>query len=171
MRFLFCIFDLKVSEAASIGSLVFNANSTSSPLVIKAEDADSELNALLNYDIVEELPRKFFHIDSSTGAIRTVMLLDHETIPEFQFHVKVSDLGKPKLSSESTAKVIITVSDVNDCPPKFQQSDYNATVLLPTWKNVAVVKLEAYDPDSMNALTNQPSLRYFILLLCHSLVY
>ena len=152
----------KVSEAASIGSLVFNANSTSSPLVIKADDADSELNALLSYDIVEELPRKFFHIDSSTGAIRTVMLLDHETIPEFQFHVKVSDLGKPKLSSESTAEVIIGVIDVNDCPPKFVQNEYNATVLLPTWKNVAVLKLEAFDPDTTNALAGQPSLRYVL---------
>ena len=138
---------------------MFSANSTSSPLVIKAEDADSELNALLNYDIVEDLPRKFFHIDSSTGAIRTVMLLDHETIPRFQFHVKVSDLGKPKLSSETTAKVVISVSDVNDCSPKFLQNDYNATVLLPTWKNVAVIKLEAFDPDTTTTLSSQPSLR------------
>jgi protocadherin Fat 1/2/3 len=87
------------------------------------------------------------------------MLLDHETIPKFQFHVKVSDLGKPKLSSESTAKVIITVTDINDCPPKFLQPDYNVTVLLPTWKNVAVLKLEALDPDTTNALYGQPSLR------------
>lgn len=148
-----------MSESATIGSLVINANITSTALVIKAEDTDSELNAVLNYDIVEDLPRKFFHIDSNTGAIRTVMLLDHETIPEFQFHVKVSDSGKPRLSSESTAKVIISVSDVNDCPPKFPQTEYNATVLLPTWKNVAVLKLEAFDPDSTNTLSSQTSLR------------
>lgn len=140
----------EVSEGATIGSLVY-ANS-SSPLVIKAEDADSELNALLNYDIVEELPRKFFHIDSSTGAIRTVMLLDHETIPEFEFHVKVSDLGKPKLSSETTAKVMITVTDINDCPPKFLQNDYSATVLLPTYKNVAVLRVQAVDPDTSEGI-------------------
>ncbi|XP_011501552.1 PREDICTED: fat-like cadherin-related tumor suppressor homolog [Ceratosolen solmsi marchali] len=162
-RFIQAVYVGQVSEAANIGSLVFSSNSTNSPLVIKAEDADSELNALLNYDIVEELPRKYFHIDSSTGAIRTVMLLDHETIPKFQFHVKVSDLGKPKLSSESTAKVIITVTDINDCSPKFQQSDYNVTVLLPTWKNVAVLKLEAVDLDTTNALTAQPSLRYDLI--------
>ncbi|XP_023314181.1 fat-like cadherin-related tumor suppressor homolog isoform X1 [Trichogramma pretiosum] len=162
-RFLQAIYTGQISEAASIGSLVFSSNSTSSPLVIKAEDADSELNALLNYDIVEELPRKFFHIDSSTGAIRTVMLLDHETIPSFEFHVKVSDLGKPRLSSETTAKVLIAVTDVNDCPPKFRQSEYNATVLVPTWRNVAVVKLEAFDPDTTNALPGQTSLRYDII--------
>ncbi|XP_053598514.1 fat-like cadherin-related tumor suppressor homolog isoform X2 [Microplitis demolitor] len=145
-KFLQAIYEGQISEGASIGSLVLT--NSSSPLVIKAEDADSELNALLSYDIVEDLPRKFFHIDSSTGAIRTVMVLDHETIAKFEFHVKVSDLGKPKLSSETTAKVMITVTDVNDCPPKFTKNHYNATLLLPTYKNVAVVRVEAIDPDS-----------------------
>ena len=59
------------------------------PLVIKAYDADSGLNALLHYDIVEIIPRRYFHIDSTTGAIKTVMLLDHEKIAVFNFHVKV----------------------------------------------------------------------------------
>lgn len=60
------------------------------PLVIKAFDVDAGLNSLLHYDIVETMPRRYFHIDSTTGAIKTVMLLDHEKIPEFTFHVKVS---------------------------------------------------------------------------------
>lgn len=149
-RFLQATYSGEISEGASIGSLVLT--NTSTPLVIKAEDADSELNALLNYDIVEDLPRKYFHIDSSTGAIRTVMVLDHESIPKFSFHVKVSDLGKPKLLSETTAKVMIVVTDVNDCPPKFLENDYNTTLLLPTYKNVAVVKVGAVDPDSSEGI-------------------
>lgn len=89
----------EVSESVPIGSLVLSVasfeNTTSlpnitSPLVIKARDIDSGLNALLHYDIVELLPRRFFHIDSTTGAIKTVMYLDHEKIPFFHFHVKVS---------------------------------------------------------------------------------
>ncbi|XP_076767085.1 FAT atypical cadherin kugelei isoform X6 [Xylocopa sonorina] len=156
-KFLQATYSGEISEGASIGSLVLTNNST--PLVIKAEDADSELNALLNYDIVEDLPRKYFHIDSSTGAIRTVMVLDHESIRKFTFHVKVSDLGKPKLSSESTAKVMILVTDVNDCPPKFLENDYNTTVLLPTYKNVAVVRVSAVDPDSSEGV----ALRYDII--------
>ncbi|XP_076387964.1 FAT atypical cadherin kugelei isoform X3 [Megachile rotundata] len=156
-KFLQATYTGEISEGASIGSLVLT--NTSSPLVIKAEDADSELNALLNYDIVEDLPRKYFHIDSSTGAIRTVMVLDHESIPKFTFHVKVSDLGKPKLSSETTAKVMIVVTDVNDCPPKFLENDYNTTLLLPTYKNVAVVRVNAVDPDSSEGI----ALRYDII--------
>lgn len=60
------------------------------PLVIKAFDNDAGLNSHLHYDIVETMPRRFFHIDSTTGAIKTVMLLDHEKIPLFTFHVKVT---------------------------------------------------------------------------------
>lgn len=52
-------------ENAAVGSLVLTNLST--PLVIKATDKDSDLNALLHYDIVESLPRKYFHIDSNTG--------------------------------------------------------------------------------------------------------
>ncbi|XP_066592660.1 fat-like cadherin-related tumor suppressor homolog isoform X2 [Prorops nasuta] len=156
-RFLQATYTGMISEGATVGSLVLTNGST--PLVIKAEDADSELNALLDYEIVEDLPRKFFHIDSNTGAIRTVMALDHETIPQFFFHVRVSDLGKPKLSSETTAKVIINVTDVNDCPPKFLKSHYNATVLLPTYKDVTVVNITAVDPDSSEG----ESLRYDII--------
>lgn len=59
------------------------------PLVIKAYDNDAGLNSRLHYDIVETMPRRYFHIDSTTGAIKSVMLLDHEKIPFFTFHVKV----------------------------------------------------------------------------------
>lgn len=94
-----------------------------------------------------------------SGAIRTVTNLDHETIPEFHFHVKVSDLGKPRLLSETTAKVEITVTDINDSPPHFTQSEYNTTLLLPTYQNVAVIQINATDPDSPET-TN---LRYDII--------
>lgn len=57
-------------------------------------------------------------------------------------------MGKPRLSSETTAKVQITVTDVNDCPPVFTQKEYNATLLLPTYQNVAVIQVNASDPDS-----------------------
>ncbi|XP_062556294.1 fat-like cadherin-related tumor suppressor homolog isoform X3 [Armigeres subalbatus] len=162
----------EVSEAAPIGSLVLtlsdgpaNASQTvglvnaSLPLVIKAKDADSGLNSLLHYDILEMLPRRYFHIDSSTGAIKTIMQLDHEKIPSFSFHVKVTDLGKPRLTSETTAEVRITVNDVNDCAPTFSQKEYNVTLLLPTYENVAVIQVNATDQDS----SENSTLRYDII--------
>ncbi|XP_015840548.1 fat-like cadherin-related tumor suppressor homolog isoform X7 [Tribolium castaneum] len=145
-RFLQANYSGTISEAAPISSLILT--NTSEPLVIKAFDADSEMNALLHYDIIDILPRRYFQIDSTTGAIRTIRLLDHETYDKFTFHVQVSDLGNPKLTSETTARVDIVVTDVNDCPPKFSQSVYNVTLLLPTYKNVAVIQVNATDPDS-----------------------
>lgn len=153
-----------VSEAAPIGSLILaveNGSESSQPLVIKATDADSGVNALLHFEIVEQMPRRFFHIDSTTGAIRTVTVLDHEKIPAFDFHVTVSDLGKPHLTSETTAKIKIVVTDVNDSSPKFSQQEYNATLILPTYKNIAVAQLNATDPDTNMAQTT--NLRYDII--------
>lgn len=120
---------------------------------------DSEVNALLHYHIVEPLASQYFHIDASTGAIRTMRLLDHETHSSFSFHVQVSDLGTPRLSSETTAKVNIAVNDINDCPPQFTSSVYNVTLLLPTYKNVAVIQVNASDPDT----SETSSLRYDII--------
>lgn len=132
---------------------------TSEPLVIKAKDDDSEVNALLHYEIVEMLPKQYFNIDTSTGAIRTTRLLDYELHSKFTFHVQVSDLGNPKLSSDTTARIDIFVTDINDCPPRFSSPTYNVTLLLPTYKNVAVIQLNASDPDSKEITT----LRYDII--------
>lgn len=60
---------------------------------------------------------------------------------------QVSDLGKPRLSSEIAAKVQITVVNINDCPPIFSQSEYNVTLLLPTYQNIAIVQVNATDRD------------------------
>lgn len=117
---------------------------------------------MLHYDIVETMPRRYFHIDSTTGAIKTVMVLDHEQMPVFTFHVKVSDLGKPRLSSESLALVQIRVTDVNDCAPQFSQPEYNVTLLLPTYADVAVLQVNASDPDTGTGGTDT-SLRYDII--------
>lgn len=75
------------------------------------------------------------------GAIRTVMSLDYETMPVIKFGVRVTDLGNPRLSSDITARVTISILDVNDCPPVFTHSEYNASVLLPTYKNVAIAQV------------------------------
>lgn len=93
-KYLNCLFPLSTEyvcvHLSSLPLFLFFFYITCSmPLVIKAFDVDSGLNSLLHYDIVETMPRRYFHIDSTTGAIKTVMLLDHEKIPVFNFHVKV----------------------------------------------------------------------------------
>ncbi|KAG5872822.1 hypothetical protein JTB14_018053 [Gonioctena quinquepunctata] len=146
-----------ISESSPKKSLVLT--NSSEPLVLRVFDADSGRNALLHYDIVEVHPKEYFEIDSHTGAIKSTRLLDHETLNSFLFHVEVSDLGKPRLFSGTTAEVNITVTDVNDCPPVFSKSSYNVTLLLPSYKNIAVVQPTANDLDS----SGSGALRYDII--------
>lgn len=56
-------------------------------------------------------------------------------------------MGKPRLSSETSAKVQIRIINVNDCPPIFSQSEYNVSLLLPTYQNVVVLQVNATDRD------------------------
>ncbi|XP_058884470.1 protocadherin Fat 3-like isoform X3 [Acipenser ruthenus] len=134
-----------ISEAAPINSVVLSTND--SPLVIRAADADKNQNALLVYEIVEDTAKMFFTVDSSTGSVRTIANLDHETFSSFHFHVHVKDSGKPQLTAESPTEVTIQVLDINDSPPKFSQDVYETMLLLPTYKGVEVLKVSATDPD------------------------
>ncbi|XP_071074415.1 protocadherin Fat 3 isoform X1 [Dasypus novemcinctus] len=144
--FLFSQYSGSLSEAAPINSLV--RSSDNSPLVIRATDADSSRNALLVYQIVESVAKKFFTVDSSTGALRTIASLDHETVARFHFHVHVRDSGSPQLTAESPVEVSIEVTDVNDNPPVFTQPVFETVLLLPTYVGVEVLKVSAMDPDS-----------------------
>ncbi|XP_010225690.1 PREDICTED: protocadherin Fat 3-like, partial [Tinamus guttatus] len=144
--FLFSQYSGSISEAAPVNSIVRSASN--SPLVIRATDADSNQNALLVYQIVESTAKKYFTVDSSTGAIRTIANLDHETIAHFHFHVHVRDSGNPQLTAESPVEVTIEVTDVNDNPPVFSQPIFETVLLLPTYAGVEVLKVKATDPDS-----------------------
>nr|KAF6460308.1 FAT atypical cadherin 1 [Molossus molossus] len=135
-----------ISESASINSVVLTDKNV--PLVIRATDADRESNALLVYHIVEPSVHKYFAIDSSTGAIHTVLSLDYEERSTFHFTVQVHDMGTPRLFAEYAANVTIHVIDINDCPPVFSQSLYEASLLLPTYKGVKVITVNATDADS-----------------------
>ncbi|XP_015197069.2 protocadherin Fat 3 isoform X3 [Lepisosteus oculatus] len=134
-----------ISEAVPINSIVLCSDN--SPLVIKATDADKNQNALLVYQIVEDTAKMFFTVDSSTGSIRTIANLDHETFARFHFHVHVRDSGKPQLTAESPTEVTIQVIDTNDSPPKFSQDVYETILLLPTYIGVEVLRVSATDPD------------------------
>lgn len=135
-----------VSESASIGSLVL-AHDLISPLVIVAEDPDVGINALLTYKIEDNLARKYFAIDDSSGAVRTIATLDYEEIMVFEFAVTVRDHGKPTLSSGMAAKVVIDILDDNDSPPTFVQKEYSELLLLPTFNDVVVLRVNASDND------------------------
>lgn len=116
--------------------------------MVTAKDRDAGVNALLSYDIVEPRAAQLFAIDSNTGAVRTLAPLDREQLARVEFTVQVSDHGRPRRNSDQVARVIVVITDVNDSPPKFiGQLPYTASVLLPTFAGVAVLRVRAEDPD------------------------
>ena len=136
-----------ISEMASIGSLVLQTDLHHHPLVIKATDSDSGVNALLSYQILNAEAQTFFAIDESTGAIRSIATLDFEKNANFEFDVRVSDRGSPSLTCDSTTKVVIAIDDENDSPPKFLPDPHEVVLLLPTFAGVPVGQVQAFDQD------------------------
>ncbi|XP_030621432.1 protocadherin Fat 1 [Chanos chanos] len=134
-----------VSESAKERSVVLTRDNE--PLVIRATDADEDSKSRLIYQIVEPFAHNYFTIDSGTGVIQTITSLDYEQRSVFHFTVQVHDTGTPRLFSETAANVTIQVVDVNDCPPKFSQDLYEASLLVPTYKGVKVISLNATDED------------------------
>ncbi|GFR97028.1 fat cadherin, partial [Elysia marginata] len=148
-----------VSEAALRGSMVLTDDgATGTPLVITASDRDSGVNAHLYYEISEPDARQYFAIDPNTGAIRILASLDYETKKEYSFPVQVHDKGEPQLQAYNSVSVTVHVTDVNDCPPRFDQNTYEALLLLPTYPQVHLLTVNAVDLDSDTA--NDKPLRY-----------
>ncbi|KAM4546593.1 protocadherin Fat 3 [Fundulus diaphanus] len=96
-----------------------------------------------------------FAIDSKTGWITTVAEIDHETCSSYSFEVVASDLAESQPLS-STTVVTITVSDVNDNPPRFEREFYRGAVKEsdPLGEVVAVLRTKDRDGTDQNRLVS-----------------
>ncbi|XP_014676997.1 PREDICTED: LOW QUALITY PROTEIN: protocadherin Fat 1-like, partial [Priapulus caudatus] len=150
----------RVSENASVGTLVMSVapaaaaaaaaddgGGAGGPLVVRATDADANLNGVLTYEIVEADARRSFAVDAATGAVRTAAPLDREREAEAAFTVRARDAGSPRRRTVVDARVHIAVDDVNDNAPIFAAAQYEAEVLLPTYRGVVVATVAAGDAD------------------------
>ncbi|XP_007188683.2 protocadherin Fat 2 [Balaenoptera acutorostrata] len=136
----------QISEAAALNSMIVDENNN--PLVIRASDSDKEANSLLVYKILEPEALKFLKIDPSMGTLTTVLELDYESMPSFQFNVFVHDQGSPVLFAPTAAQVIINVRNINDCPPRFSDQIYEVAVLKPIHQGMELLMVQASDDDS-----------------------
>lgn len=136
----------QISEAAGGGAVV--TGERQAPLVVRASDADRDLNSLLVYQILEAELLEVFTIDPSTGTISLAAPVDFEAGPEYQFSVQVRDSGEPSRYAAEPAKVTVRVLDLNDCPPRFGSPVYESFVILPAVNGAEVVRVAAHDADS-----------------------
>ncbi|XP_062943716.1 protocadherin alpha-1-like [Cynocephalus volans] len=114
-----------------------------------AADADIGANALLTYTLS---PSDYFSLDvqASDELSRSLSLelrksLDREETPELHLLLTATDGGKPEL--EGTVQLLITVLDVNDNAPLFDQAMYRVHLLETTANGTLVTTLNASDAD------------------------
>ncbi|NXG48576.1 PCDA2 protein, partial [Psilopogon haemacephalus] len=114
-----------------------------------ASDADIGANAQLSYTLS---PSEHFRLDSETSnegnMVPDLVLtkpLDRETVPVHRLVLTASDAGRPSLTG--TMELLITVLDVNDNAPHFNQSVYKVKLTEDAAEGTLVVRVNATDPD------------------------
>nr|KAF6400970.1 FAT atypical cadherin 4 [Rousettus aegyptiacus] len=111
-------------------------------LLVNASDADASTNAVIR--IIGGNSQ--FTINPSTGQVITSALLDREAKENYTLVVVASDAGAPEPLSSSTS-VLVTVTDVNDNPPRFQHHPYVTHIPSPTPPGSFVFAVTVTDAD------------------------
>ncbi|MGH0124794.1 UNVERIFIED_CONTAM: hypothetical protein FKN15_074495 [Acipenser sinensis] len=139
-EFLHGPYHAMVSEMSNVGTSVMQ---------VTASDADDPTygnSARLVYSILEGQP--YFSVEPHTGIIRTALPnMDREAKEEYNVVIQAKDMGGHMGGLSGTTKVTITLTDVNDNPPKFPQSVYAMSVSEASVPGEEVGRIKAKDPD------------------------
>ncbi|XP_059821083.1 protocadherin Fat 4 [Hypanus sabinus] len=121
-----------------------NAPTGTDVLLVNATDADEGVNAVVSYSLVGGNSK--FSINPSTGQIITSALLNRESKEAYNLIVVATDGGVPQ-SKSSSATVLLTVSDINDNPPRFHHFPYVTHIPAPTSEGSFVFAVTVSDAD------------------------
>uniref|UniRef100_A0A8C2GNL9 FAT atypical cadherin 3b n=1 Tax=Cyprinus carpio TaxID=7962 RepID=A0A8C2GNL9_CYPCA len=111
------IYDSTVFESSPPGT---------SALQVMALDRDSGRNGEIVYSIVAGNTGGIFGVDPLSGIISVARELDLTTVGFYTLTVRATDGGTPALSSTTTARIAISLSDFSS--PKFAQQEYQAEI-------------------------------------------
>lgn len=115
-------------------------------LTVSASDSDQGPNGMIRYEISAGNERKEFGVDPISGAVTILQPLDYDTIQEYHLNITAEDLGfNPK---RTTAMLTITLTDINDNSPTFNQTSYDAFISENLPPNSFVYQVFAKDIDS-----------------------
>ncbi|XP_041039960.1 cadherin-20-like [Carcharodon carcharias] len=120
-----------------------------SVIQLTASDADDPTygnSARVVYSILQGQP--YFSVEARTGIIRTALSnMDREVKDGYQVVVQAKDMGGQMGGLSGTTTVNITLTDVNDNPPRFPQKLYQMTVMESAVVGSAVGRILAKDAD------------------------
>ena len=123
---------ISVNEEKQVGSEVFRFTAT---------DKDSNI---ARYEISQN---EYFTIDTGSGRLIVKKMFDFEEEDQkmFTFNLRVFDNGIPEKSAQ--AEVVVSVLNVNDQSPVFDQQMYTATVEENSAPGTNIVQVTATDLD------------------------
>ncbi|XP_077209545.1 cadherin-20 isoform X2 [Paroedura picta] len=129
-----------VPEMSPVGTSVIQVTATD------ADDPTYGNSARVVYSILQGQP--YFSVDSRTGLIRTALMnMDREAKEYYEVIIQAKDMGGQLGGLAGTTTVNITLSDVNDNPPRFPQKHYQMSVLESAPVSSTVGRVLAKDLD------------------------
>ncbi|XP_029556901.1 protocadherin gamma-A11 isoform X25 [Salmo trutta] len=113
--------------------------------IINVQDKDSEGNRQVRCSIQENVPFKLNPSIKNYYSLITTSELDREIISDYNITITATDEGSPPLSSSKT--IHLSVSDVNDNPPVFEEQSYSSYVTENNKPGSSMSSVTARDPD------------------------
>ncbi|XP_028252777.1 cadherin EGF LAG seven-pass G-type receptor 2-like [Parambassis ranga] len=123
---------------------------TIQPEAIKAQDGDTGINMTLTYSITSVSPEKYernFGIDTSSGVLSVVTAIDRDEMDSSLISVYIKAAQADDSLKTAVAVVSVTVEDVNDNVPEFDQASYSVTLLENSPVDTVVFKTVVTDLD------------------------
>lgn len=115
-------------------------------LQVQANDLDAGDNGRISYSIVRGDRLQQFSIEQNTGYVSVAAILDRESISSYVLEIEASDNGVSPLSSYVLLN--IEISDANDNPPLFTQTNYTVFVQEDKQIGHVLLRFEVTDADT-----------------------
>ncbi|XP_070407800.1 protocadherin gamma-A12 isoform X32 [Nothobranchius furzeri] len=113
--------------------------------IINVQDRDSEKNRQVHCSIQQNVPFKLIPSIKNYYSLVTTGQLDRELVSDYNITISATDEGSPPLSSSKTVQ--LSVADINDNPPVFEEQSYSAYVSENNKPGSTLCSVSARDPD------------------------
>ncbi|XP_035985907.1 protocadherin gamma-A11-like isoform X1 [Fundulus heteroclitus] len=113
--------------------------------IINVQDRDSDINGQVRCTVQQNMPFKLVPSIKNYYSLVTTGQLDRELVSDYNITITATDEGSPPLSSSKTVQ--LSVADINDNPPVFEEQSYSAHVSENNKPGSTLCSVSARDPD------------------------
>uniref|UniRef100_A0A667XA83 Protocadherin gamma-A11-like n=1 Tax=Myripristis murdjan TaxID=586833 RepID=A0A667XA83_9TELE len=113
--------------------------------IINVQDRDSGSNRQVRCSIQQNVPFKLVSSIKNYYSLVTTGHLDRELLSDYNITIIAADEGSPPLSSSKIVQ--LSVADINDNPPVFEEQSYSAYVTENNKPGSTLCSVTARDPD------------------------